>query len=283
MKQKKSRMYLQMLLLALPGIIMFFVLVVFPFLSSARYSVLNNVLRKKFVGLENFKKVISNKYFGLAFTNSFRFAVIGILLLLVLSVLFAFAIHRIGEGTALLRILLVLPVLLPTAGIAMAWRACFKQMYYYELMKSQVWGDFWYILPIYLMYLWKNVGLCMLVLLTAMDRIPEELYDAAKMDGAGRWKCHFGITIPMLRPNLLIVILYAFLNSLKIYKESYLFFDSNNYPKNIAYTLQYYMNNHFMKLNYPTLSVASLLFTLVVGIFVAFIYHKENKWSAEIG
>lgn len=208
-----------------------------------------------------------------------QFAVIGVVLLLLISTLFALGIHRLKHRTGLLRLLLAMPVLVPTAGIVFAWHKVFKQMYYYDLMRSPVLGDFWYILPIYLIYLWKYSGLCMLVLLAALDRIPDEFYEAAKLDGASRGMCTRRIALPLMRPNLLLVLMYAFMSSLKIFKESYLYYGETKYPEDVAYTLQYYMNNQFLKMNYPTLAVATILFTAVIALIVFVLYRSEGRFS----
>lgn len=270
------------LIAALLGLGMFLFFIILPFLTSARYSLLNDVYHKEFAGLRNFGEVFRNPRFRLAFGNSFRFAVIGVALLLLISTLFALGIHRLKHRTGLLRLLLAMPVLVPTAGIVFAWHKVFKQMFYYDLMRSPVLGDFWYILPIYLIYLWKYSGLCMLVLLSALDRIPNEIYEAAKLDGASRGVCTRRIALPLMRPNLLLVLMYAFMSSLKIFKESYLYYGGTKYPKDIAYTLQYYMNNQFLKMNYPTLAVATILFTAVIALIVFVLYRSEGRFSESL-
>lgn len=266
-------------LTALPGLGMFVFFIILPFLASARYSLLNDVYHREFIGMENFGNVINNERFRLAFGSSFCFAVVGVTLLLLLSTVLALGIHRLKKRTGLLRVLIAMPVLVPTAGIVFSWHRVFKQMYYYELMRNPIFGEFWYILPIYLIYLWKYSGLCMLVLLAALDRIPEEFYEAAKLDGAARGGCIRRIALPLMRPNLLLALMYAFMSSLKIFKESYLYYGESKYPNDIAYTLQYYMNNQFLKMNYPTLSVATLLFTAVIALIVFVLYRAEGRFS----
>lgn len=282
-RHKKAMKHNKIILLtALPGLGMFVFFIILPFLTSARYSLLNDVYHKEYIGFKNFGSVAGNGRFRLAFGNSFRFAVLGVAALLIVSTLLALAVHRLKRRTGLLRVLLAMPVLVPTAGIVLAWHQVFQQKYYYDLMRSPVLGDFWYILPIYLIYLWKYSGLCMLVLLAALDRIPEELYEAAKLDGASRGACTRRIALPLMRPNLLLVLMYAFMSSLKIFKESYLYYGETKYPKDIAYTLQYYMNNQFLKMNYPTLAVATILFTAVIALIVFVLYRAEGRFSEHL-
>lgn len=102
-------------LTALPGLGMFVFFIILPFLASARYSLLNDVYHREFIGMENFGNVINNERFRLAFGNSFCFAVVGVTLLLLLSTVLALGIHRLKKRTGLLRVLIAMPVLVLTA------------------------------------------------------------------------------------------------------------------------------------------------------------------------
>jgi multiple sugar transport system permease protein len=87
--------------------------------------------------------------------------------------------------------------------------------------------------------------------------------------------------MPLITPGLVFVIVLSFVNSLKIFRESFLYFQSN-YPPDAAYTVQFYMNNHFMKLDYPTLTAASVMFTVAIAAVLAIIYHLEDKYNGKI-
>ena len=82
----------------------------------------------------------------------------------------------------------------------------------------------------------------------------------------------------MISPSLFFVIVLSFVNSLKIFKESYLYYNTN-YPPDVAYMVQNYMNNHFYKLNYQNLSCAVVIFTLVLAVVIFALYELENKMS----
>ena len=115
------------------------------------------------------------------------------------------------------------------------------------------------------------------VLLTAaMSKVPKEVYEAAAIDGASPRTVRLKITLPLISPTLLFVGVLSFVNSLKIFKESYLFYNTD-YPPDSAYMLQNYMNNHFYKLNYENLSAAAVMFTLFVGALIFAVYMLSER------
>lgn len=279
MKQKYTK---TVIVLALPGLVLFTVFLFVPFLTSFRYAFINDMLNKEYVGIQNIQKVIQNGRFRTAFINSLLFSMFGVAILVMISIGLALGFYRLRSKKTLLRLILTAPILLPTAGIVLFFQRVFYTQWYYDLMKNPAWEDFLYVLPIYLMYLWKHSGLCMMIILAAFERIPTELYEAAKLDGATEGICMRKITLKLARPNLLLVVLYGYIQSLRIFRESYFYYRETHYPEKGAYTLQYYMNNHFLRMNYPVLSVAGLLFTATILIVVAVLYAGETRYSREL-
>jgi len=79
----------------------------------------------------------------------------------------------------------------------------------------------------------------------------------------------------------MFVFVLSFVNALKNFRESYLFFRTN-YPPDIAYTMQFYMNNQFQKLNYPYLTAGSVMFTIMIVIILLVFYRMESKYNEKI-
>ena len=97
-----------------------------------------------------------------------------------------------------------------------------------------------------------------------MDR---EIFEAAKLDGARTLLLHTKITLPMMMPSIFFVVLLSIVNSFRIFKESYLYY-GNKYPPDHSYTLQFYMNNNFLKFNYQALATSSILTSVIVLIII---------------
>jgi len=159
-----------------------------------------------------------------------------------------------------------LPVLLPSASFVMFWQAYLNDI---QPFNSLV-----------LFYIWKYAGLNIMLILTALCTVPKELIEAADIDGAGKFKKIRKILLPMISPTLFFTFILSIVNSLKIFRESYLLYGA--YPDENVYMLQNYLNNHFAKLNYQNISTASIFFALAVYTVVAGLFVVERRISERV-
>jgi multiple sugar transport system permease protein len=253
----------------------------YPFVRTLWYSLINNTFQKKFVFLDNYIEVFQNEFFRLALRNTLMFSVVGVTLIVLISLLISFGLFRLSRRFAAVKYLLISPMILPTASIIFVWRLFFANDGYADLMNRGDLSEFWNILPIYLLYIWKNTGLNIIILTAAISSVPRSVHEAAALDGAGSFAIHRRITLPLITPSLVFVTVLSFVGTLKVFRESYLFFGTN-YPPDIAYNVQFFMNNHFYKLNYQTLTTASVIMTLVVLVVVFVLYRGENRFNEKI-
>lgn len=151
------------------------------------------------------------------------------------------------------RVAFILPMLLPTASIVVFWKLAFQSVNN--------------VLPIYLLFIWKNVGICVILLTSAFTAIENEVYEAARLDGTKKYQLYRYITIPLIAPTILFTTLLSIVNSFRIFKESYLYY-GDNYPPEYSYTLQYYMNNNFLKLDYQALATSAVLTSFLIFFIV---------------
>ncbi|MDE6749273.1 MAG: sugar ABC transporter permease [Lachnospiraceae bacterium] len=131
-----------------------------------------------------------------------------------------------------------------------------------------------------LIFIWKNIGYDMTLFLSGLSNIPEQYYEYADMEGAGRWWKLKHITLTYLMPTTFVVIIMTVVNSFKIFKEIYIM--TGEYPPDSLYVLQHYMNNMFLSLNYPKLASATYILTAVIVLFVACIFMAEKKVSENL-
>lgn len=265
--------------LCIPGIAGFLLFYLFPFVKSLWYAFINNTFHKEFIWFENFRIVLENKYFQLALKNTMVFSFVGVALLLVLSFFLALGLSTMVKKVNFIKNAFLLPMLLPTISLIFVWQMVFDNDIYYEWMKSGV--GFVEVLPIYVMFLWKNTGINVILLTAAFSGLPEAVLEAAELDGARGWKRLRYITFPLIIPTLFFVGILSFVNSMKIFKESFLFFETG-YPPDAVYTIQYYMNNHFQKLNYHNLACASTVVAVLIGILVFVVYRLQNKAMKDV-
>lgn len=238
------------LLPSLIGTAIFFAL---PYLRVLYYSLIDNQFRRNFVGLGNYIKTLQNEYFQLALRNSLLIIGICVPMLILLALIISLALSFGIRKLSVMRTAFVLPMVIPTASIVLVWQTIFT--------------DTSTVLPVYLLFIWKNIGICVILLTAAFTSIDNSIFEAAGLDGAGKLALHRTISVPMIAPTILFVALLSIVNSFKIFKESYLLFGTN-YPPDHSYTLQYYMNNNFLKLDYQSLATSAVLTSMLVFLLV---------------
>ncbi|MDE6733250.1 MAG: sugar ABC transporter permease [Oscillospiraceae bacterium] len=234
------------LLPSLLGTAVFFVI---PFIRVVYYSLIKSQFKRDFVWFENYAETLQNKYFQLALKNSLLLILIAVPILMALALLISLALSYGIKWVRKTRFAFVLPMVIPTASIVLIWRGVFAE-------NTTA-------LPIYLLFIWKNIGICVVLLTAAFASIEGSVLEAARLDGASGFVLHTRITIPMIAPTVLFTMLLSIVNSFKIFKESYLYYGTN-YPPDHSYTLQYYMNNNFLKLDYQSLASAAVLTSILV-------------------
>jgi len=272
---------LKIFILCMPTFIGFMTFFVIPFAKSVRYSFIDNFHTQKFIWFENYFNVLNNEYFQLALRNTMLFTIIGLTSLIVVSLFLSASLVSIGKKLEFIRDFFVLPMLLPTASIIFAWKLFFSDSTSHYALDSSFLTQISQIMPIYALFIWKNTGINVILLVAAISGIDKEVNEAAALDGASGIKKHMYITFPLITPVLFFVFILSFVNSFKVFKESYLFFDTN-YPPDAVYTLQYYMNNHFFKLNYQTLTTGVNIFLLIVMVIIISVYAAENRYARSI-
>lgn len=276
-------MHRRLLLLATPLVLGFLVFYVFTFLYSIQYSVTESAFSPEFVGLANYREVFSNKYFRLALKNTFEFIVTAVPLLVMLSLVLALQLYAHGGKLRLLRSIFIIPMLLPSSAVVPVFSSMFVsdgsavRQFFVELGLNDAQLTR---LPVYLLFLWKNCGFNIILLISALIVIPREIYEAAEMDGARGPALFFRVTLPMIAPTLYFVVMLSLVQALRIFKEVYLLYGA--YPHASVYLVQHYMNNHFYKLNYQNLTTGAIIFAAVIYLLIAVFYRYERRMEVKL-
>ncbi|MBQ8207387.1 MAG: sugar ABC transporter permease [Clostridia bacterium] len=256
MKAKKRE-----ILLLLPSLAGFCFFYMAPFFRSLYYAFLDNAFSEKFALFGNFKSLFASEYFRLAIKNTFIFTIISVPLIMLASVTAAFLIAECALKIPFVRKAFFLPVLLPSATVVAMMQAFFLEVPPFP--------------SLLLVYLWKYMGLIVMLTLTSFTSLNGEMLEAARIDGAGKLRTVISVCLPNMTPTLLFSLILSFVNSLKIYRESFLLY--GNYPDESIYMLQNYLNNHFDKLNYQNISAAAILIFAAVYIIVVILLAIEKK------
>ena len=254
--------------LAAPAVLGFLIFYVLPMGVTLWQSVSYGGV---FVGLENYRITFEKHMFRLAVGNTLRFLGVALPLILVIALGLALLLAEKFPGNRFFRLILLYPMLVPVAATVMVVQIFLGTRGVLNTFLIQ-WGfsrqdwiySSWAFLILVLLYLWKNTGYAVILLLAGLAMIPKEYMEMARMDGAGRWKCLFYVRLPLLGPMILFTALISLLNAFKCFREAILI--GGNYPHESIYMLQHYMTNNFNNMNYMEISVTSTFIFLVIFI-----------------
>ena len=185
----------------------------------------------RFVGLGNYLGLMRNPLFWQALGNTFYFVVVGVPLSIALSLGAALLLHsRLGAFKPFFRTAYFAPVVTTVVAVAVVWRYLFHTRY--GLVNWALAGigiepvDWlgdpdWAMPTIILFAVWKNFGYNMIIFLAGLQAIPEDLYEAARIDGASRWRQFLHVTLPMLGPVMLMVAILTLSGYFQLFAEPY--------------------------------------------------------------
>lgn len=243
-----------------------------PFQDVLRRS-FTSVATGKFVGWTNYQMVFTNDAFILAGKNTIRFLAIGLPLLLILSLLLAVVLAELGRMGERLKNMFLFPMAVPVVSVAMFWELLFANKGFVNAILHLAGGQEgnWLntkaaFVILVGSFLWKNLGYDILLWLAGLVMIPHSVYEAAMMDGAGKIRCFFSVTLPNLVPSFFVIAVLSLMNAFKIFREAYLV--AGDYPHESIYLMQHLYNNWFRELSIDKMSAAAVFHAIVIGVFV---------------
>ena len=265
-----------------PLMLLLVALVVFPILYAFRYSFYDYYLTRgtmRFVGLGNYVEAFHDDTFLNAAWVNGRIIVASLFLEFTLGLAFALAAHSIVRGRALMVALLTIPIMVSTSAVGMAFRMIMLPEYgplnyIIGRLTGREWvaidwlGDpQWAVWSLVIANVWHSMPFVMLILLAGLVSINQELFEAAKVDGAGYWTTFRDISLPMLRGALLVAFLLRLIELIKMFDLVYLLTQGG--PARVTETMSfyvYYVGLRFFRVGYGvTLSLLMLVLTLVVA------------------
>jgi len=222
-------------------------------------------LTGQWVGLGNYQNVLTNEAFLLAAKNTLRFLGLCLPLLLILSLLLALAFCQLPRLERF-KALYLLPMAIPSATVVLIWRLLFSKQGILNFFLNTNIDWFGENTALYILvgsYVWKNLGYTLVLWMAGLKAIPAEIYEAARVDGAGGILCFFRITLPNLKGSAYTITVLSLLNAFKSFREAYLV--SGAYPQKDIYLLQHLFQNWYTRLDMDKLSAGAVLLALVLG------------------
>jgi len=189
-------------------------------------------LGRPFVGLANYRDAVADARFRAAIAHTLLFGGVSVTLELLIGFVLALVMHHAARGRTALRVIVLLPWAIPTAASALVWRFLFDSqaglvneilIAAHLLAVPKVWlvDPMLAWVPIIAADVWKTTPFVALLLLAGLQNIDQSLYDAARVDGASPWRELFEITLPLLRPAIVVALAFRALDAFRVFDLIY--------------------------------------------------------------
>lgn len=229
-RRTKPRKWLLILAFLAPALILYVVFVIYPIGQGIRYSLYDwNGLAPltEFVGLENFSDAFADPTFRGALTHNGIIVALTLLLQLPFALFLAVLLDQDLRGRSLMRLLFFAPYVLSEVVTAVVWRQIFRPDGLLDAGVSAVAGEqvqgLWIANPDIVLYSvffvvsWKYFGFHMILMLAGLQQIPDELEEAAAIDGANWWQTFRYVTVPLLGPTVRVSVFLGIIGSLQLF------------------------------------------------------------------
>ena len=274
-------------LFCLPGFIAYCVFLIFPILMGIYYSFMDwNGISKgyNFIGFANYAKLLTDKKFGAALLFNFRYTIMLIVGVVVISVVLALLLNKEFKGRSFFRTLYFLPAVLSMITVSLV----FKQVFFYVLpaigkalgiealstnilasKQNAIYG-------VLFVHLWQGVALPTLLFLAGLQTIPTELYEAAAIDGANGWQQFKHITVAYLIPTLSVVLVLLVKQGLMVF--DYVKSMTAGGPGTATQTIALLIYNNGFERNRYSYSIAQAIATgVIIAVISAIQIQASNR------
>lgn len=238
------------------------------------------------VGFENYKNLFTDKLFIKSLVNTAYYTLLSVPLGMVLSLLLAVAMNQKLKGIVFFRTAFFLPHISSMVAVALLWKWIYNSEYgllnYFigliGLSPKNWLGNPKLAMPaLVLMSVWKGLGYNMMIWLAALQGIPEDLYEAARIDGASKWQQFRNITIPLLSPTTFMLLILGIIGSFKVFEQSYVM--TSGGPAHATYTLVLYIySNAFEWLRMGYASAMAYILAIIIFIITIIQLKGQKKW-----
>jgi trehalose/maltose transport system permease protein len=249
--------------------------IIYAFILSLQRADLRFPAQNKFIGLDNYKTVLTSPLWWQDVWHTVILTVIPVSIELVLGMLLALVMHRIIFGRGPVRAIALIPYGIVTVVAAFSWRYAWELDSGWipkllGLSTDPLTTTFGSYVAIIISEVWKTTPFMALLLLGGLALVPDELHEAAKVDGASAWQRFWRITIPLMKPAILVALLFRTLDAFRIFDTVYIFNQGAQGTESIS-MLNY--STLLDRLNLGLGSAVSVLLFLLVAI-IAFVFIK---------
>ena len=241
-----------------------------------------------FIGFSNYATLFADKQVWQAALNTLKYALLVVPVGIILSLLLATALNKKIAGRGLYRLIYFMPMIAVPAAVTMVWRWLYN--YYYGLFNHLLTGIGldavkWIEEPnlalfsIALIGIWSSVGYNMVLILSGLQEIPKDFYEASELDGASPFRQLVSITIPLVSPTLFFVSITSVISAMQVFDVIYMLIDVANpaYKKTVSLVYLFY-NNSFKYSNKGYASCIVLVLLVIILILTLIQNKLQKKW-----
>jgi ABC-type sugar transport system permease subunit len=274
-------------LMVAPAIILLLIVTAYPLIYNIWNSLHNDNQTfanspRNFVGVSNYGKVLSGSLWQSALERTLIFTVVSIVFDILVGLALALMMHRNFRGRGLLRASVLIPWAMPTVVSALLWKSMFDPrngfVDYFLATFHAPWSNLVWIgqsvprswFAIFVADSWKNIPFVAIILLAGLQVIPNEVYEAAKMDGATWWQAFRRVTLPMLKPALSVAVIFRTLQALLVFDVVYIM--TGGGPGTSTEVLSYLNFREFIINTDFGIGGAMSIMLIVLALIVSFIY-----------
>lgn len=254
----------------------------------------DNMTPPSFVGFANWSRLIGDELFWKAFRNTLFYVIGAVPTGVILSLALALLVNKQIRGISLFRTLYFTPVVTSTVAVALVWTWFYDSSYgilNYLIAKIGELLQIRWLQPvawlndprtampaIIAMSVWKGLGYNMIIFLAALQNVPRELYEAASIDGANRWRMFWHVTLPSISPVMFFVVTTSVIGAFQVFDQVYIMARDGR-PAYSTLTLVYYLyNNAFRYLDMGYASTIGLALFVLVGFVTGLQLVLQKRW-----
>lgn len=271
-------------LLILPTVLVVLGIAIYPLAESVRLSLTNfrasRPDRWRYVGIENYKELLTDSTFHTALQNTLVFTASSVLLETILGMIIALTIHSNFKGRGIVRTSMLVPWAIPTVVSSLLWSWMFHDSFgilnniLVDLgftrfhMFNWVGNPSTALFSVVMVDVWKTTPFMALLLLAGLQVIPDDVYEASRVDGATRWQQFWQITLPLLRAALLVALVFRTMASFRVFDMIYVMNSYNTSTMSVSvYAHRELMNNQ--RLGYGS-AISVVIFVCIALMVVGY-------------
>jgi trehalose/maltose transport system permease protein len=237
LKRQQTRLAWLMLLpaLAIVAVVAFYPLGLTVWQSFTNEQFLAGLQPVEFVGLDNYRDLLDDTFFRDAVWLTIKFTLITVIFEFVLGMIIALVVNSGFKGRGVMRAVMLVPWAIPTVVSAAMWKWMYNDIFgvindaltrLHIVDHNIAWTTVYPLASVAAVDIWKTTPFVALLLLAGLQVIPNELYEAANVDGVSKWHQFWRITLPLLKPAILVTLIFRTLDALRVFDVFYVFFGS---------------------------------------------------------